>query len=301
MPPGLSTFHIIKYVSMFLARLRFPAQDSIIKILRRRYGDGLVKKVWKFEKFDFKYRKALLDLEFLKSRKKEKLIPKFLQFKVANKRLESFEAYLSCRRRLLNQEMSIKYITIRALNNKIICMKNNLLNEMSFIDYVHVITKFLESNDKNSYKIRKNKGTKVHNLFLNNSYHNSVTSHDPDKVIFNFSGHVLNTTEISLLGKGLNFAIPPNNINYADYMLPFELLYRDVDSLEVSNLDKEFIKSRLRDSAFSSYKDNGKTFERYSPKAESDALKVLFKNKDIIVQKADKDNTGVILNRKDCL
>ena len=77
MPPGLSTFCIITYVFLFLARLRFPAQDSIITILRRRYGDGLVKKVWKFEKFDFKYRKALLDLEFLQSCKKEKLIPKF--------------------------------------------------------------------------------------------------------------------------------------------------------------------------------------------------------------------------------
>ena len=86
-------------------RLRFPAQDSIIKILQRRYGDGLVKKVRKFEKFYFKYRKALLDLEFLQSCKKEKLIPKFLQFKVANKRLESSEAYLSCQRRLLNQEI----------------------------------------------------------------------------------------------------------------------------------------------------------------------------------------------------
>ena len=42
------------------------------------------------------------------------------------------------------------------------------------------------------------------------------------------------------------------NIKYADYMLPFELLYRDVDSLEVSNLDKGFIKSMLRDSVFSS-------------------------------------------------
>ena len=71
MPPGLSTFCIITYVFLFLARLRFPAQDSIITILRRRYGDGLV------EKFDFKYRKALLDLEFLQSCKKEKLIPKF--------------------------------------------------------------------------------------------------------------------------------------------------------------------------------------------------------------------------------
>ena len=112
---------------LFLTRLRFPAQDSIFKILRRRYCDGLVKKVQKF----------------VQSCKKEKLIPKFLQFKVANKRLESSGAYLSCQRRLLNEEISIKYKTIRALNNKITSMKNNLYNEMSFIDYVHVVTKFL--------------------------------------------------------------------------------------------------------------------------------------------------------------
>ena len=137
---GLSTFRIITYVFLFLARLRFPAQDSIIKILRRRYGDGLVKKVRKFEKFDFKYRKALLDFEFLQSCKKEKLIPKFLQFKVANKRLESSEAYLSCQKRLLNQEMSIKYKTIRALNNKITSLKINFYNEMSFIDFLLIIS-----------------------------------------------------------------------------------------------------------------------------------------------------------------
>ena len=72
MPLGLPTFHVITYVFLFLARLRFPAQDSIVKILRRRNGDGLVRKVWKFEKFDFKYRKALLDLEFLQYARKKK-------------------------------------------------------------------------------------------------------------------------------------------------------------------------------------------------------------------------------------
>ena len=107
---------------------------------------------------------------------------------------------------------------------------------MSFIDYVHVFTKFLVSNDKNMSKTRKNQGQKLHNFFMKNSYHNSTTSHDPDKVIFNFSGHVLNATEKSFLSKGLGFAIPPKNINYGDYKLPFELLYRDV-----SNLGKEFI------------------------------------------------------------
>ena len=197
---------------------------------------------------------------FYNHARKRKLIPKFLQFKEANKGLESSGAHLSCQSRLLNQGMSIKYKPIRSLNNKIISMKNNLYSKISFIDYVHVITKFLVSNDMNICKIRKNKGTKLHNLFLNNSSHNSVTSHNPDKVIFKFSSHDLNTTGKSLLSEGLNFAIPSNSINYA------ELLNSDIDCLEISNLDKGFIKSRLRDSAFSSYKDTSKTFGRTYPK-----------------------------------
>ena len=48
-----------------MARLRFQAQDSIIKVLRKGYCDGLVKKVQKCDKFNFKYRQALLGLEFL--------------------------------------------------------------------------------------------------------------------------------------------------------------------------------------------------------------------------------------------
>ena len=105
-------------------------------------------------------------MEFLQPCKKEELIPKFLQFKVANKRLESSEAYLNCQRRLLNQEMYIKYKSIWALNNKITSMKNNLYSEMSFIDYVHVITKFLVSNDKNIYEIRKNQGKKYLTILI---------------------------------------------------------------------------------------------------------------------------------------
>ena len=66
---------------------------------------------------------------------------------------------------------------------------------MSFVDSLHVVTKSLVLNDKNISKIRKKQGKKLHNLYLDNSYHNTVTSLDPDKVIFNFSDHVLNTTE----------------------------------------------------------------------------------------------------------
>ena len=132
------------------------AQGSIVKILRRSYGGGLIKKVQKLDKFDFKHRTALLNLEFLQSCKKEKLIPKFLQVKIANKRLESFEAFLNCQRRLLNQEISTKYKTVWTLYNKITSMKNSLHSEKIFIDYVHVVTKFFMLNDKDIPKICKN-------------------------------------------------------------------------------------------------------------------------------------------------
>ena len=99
----------------------------------------------------------------------------------------------------------------------------------------------------------------------------SVTSHDPDRVIFNFFDHVLNTTEKSLLSKGLNFLIPPKNINYADFMQASELLCRNFDSSEISNLYKEFSENRLRDQALSSCKDTGETLGKNLPKEEFDS------------------------------
>ena len=56
------------------------------------------------------------------------------------------------------------------------------------------------------------------------------------------------------------------------------------------------LKSRPRDSAFSSYQGSGKTLETNLSREEFDALKILYKNKD---KKVDKGNTVSILNRKD--
>ena len=34
--------------------------------------------------------------------------------------------------------------------------------------------------------------------------------------------HLMTEHRKNLLSKGLNFAIPPKNVNYADYLLPFQ-------------------------------------------------------------------------------
>ena len=84
-------------------------------------------------------------------------------------------------------------------------------------------------------------------------FENSQTSHDHDKVIFNYSSHVLNESEKSLVCKDLNFAIPPKALEYANYLLPFELLFRFMHNLAINNEKKEVLKTRIKDCAFSSF------------------------------------------------
>ena len=36
-----------------------------------------------------------------------------------------------------------------------------------------------------------------------------------------------------LLVKGLNFCLPPKQLNYADYLVHFEFFYRDIHNLEI--------------------------------------------------------------------
>ena len=175
---------VITLVFLFLVRCRFPTQFSIISILRKRYGEKLVKSVRKLEKLDFKHKKIQLDLEFLQTSKKNNVIPKFLRFKLANGQLSSLHAYNICQKSLLNQEISNKYKTVRTLAFNLTSLKNKLKCFLNTIDFVHITTVFLTSHNKNILKVRKIQGKKISKLCFDNSFYESVTSHDPEKVLF---------------------------------------------------------------------------------------------------------------------
>ena len=71
-------------VFMFLIRLRFPKNLSLIQVIHKRYDNTVVKLVRRFEQLDFKHRKAAKNL---KTYQEFKVTPNFLQFRVANDRL----------------------------------------------------------------------------------------------------------------------------------------------------------------------------------------------------------------------
>ena len=78
-------------------------------------------------------------------------------------------------------------------------------------------------------------------------------SHNPNKVIFNFSSYELNDVEKSVLRKGFNFSVKPKSIEYSEFLLPFELIFRDVKQENLHSEDLSLIKAKLLDTALSSY------------------------------------------------
>ena len=85
-------------VFMFLIRVLFPKNLSLIQVIHKPCGNTVVKLVCTFEKFDFKHRKAALDLHFLKTCEEIKVTPKFLQFRVANDSLRQSQTYQACKK-----------------------------------------------------------------------------------------------------------------------------------------------------------------------------------------------------------
>ena len=103
---------------LFLARLRFPKSESISSIVQRRYSREILKAIRKFEKADYKLRKAKLDINFLVRCQHENVIPNFLKFRLANKDLRNSVTYRKCQLNLLQTEINNKKSRLRTLQNE---------------------------------------------------------------------------------------------------------------------------------------------------------------------------------------
>ena len=148
----------------------------------------------------------------------------------------------------------------------------------------------LMSNKKELERIKFRHLSKLKNVIPNFSWDMVTTSsHDPEKVIFNFSSHELTSSEKHLSSKRLRFAIPPI-IDYSDYLAEYELLYRSTTDLSMTSEDREHFKAKLTDIALSPYKllnDNCK-YENNLSSEELSSLKTLMRNKNIVIQKAER-------------
>ena len=81
-------------------------------------------------------------------------------------------------------------------------------------------------------------------------------------------------------------------------MAHFELFYRQIRNLEIlSNEDLDFVRKKTKETTLLSFRQYNKNPQQNLSKEELTALTNLSKNKDIVIQKSDKGNSVVIVDK----
>ena len=93
-------------------------------------------------------------------------------------------AYRQCQIKLLKQEISNQKRNLIILRRDLTSVRNELSLKLSFIDLNHVCNLFLIGNDKAILKHQQIQNKKLNNLRVTTLEN---PSHDPDKVVYNFS------------------------------------------------------------------------------------------------------------------
>ena len=158
---------------------------------------------------------------------------------------------------------------MRTLQHEFNRLCNALQFKLNCINFAHISTIFLSSNDnllKTHDSIQQKKFNK---LLIENR-----TKQDPEKVIFNFSKLFLTDVEKTLLVKGLSFGLPPKQLRYSDYLINFELFCRSIDNLKILSGDNlYFIKTRIKDTALTSFCNYNANVPQHLSNEEVEALK----------------------------
>ena len=94
-------------------------------------------------------------------------------------------------------------------------------------------------------------------------------------------------------------ALPPKKLNYAYCLAPYKFLFRDIKEHFLDDSILERVKVDMKKICLSSFENLKFKDELSITTDELKALKDLSSRKDIIIQKADKGNSVVILNNGD--
>ena len=278
--------------------LRIFAKNDIVDYIKSNYGEDGRLLFRKYDNTIRKLKKAELDLSFLNKCKVYNTIPKFLQFKLYKKTLQSTHFYKRWQAKLLNYEIQEKKRTINKLTQEVKELKKVISGAFTWLDH-SIIVRHVNSELINF----ENKTVQTHKKKLGNlGINNEISPCNPDEVVFNYSNLQLSFRMKTLLAYGLDFCLPVYKLNFYKYFLPIESLVSRLKFLKLNNdvnfsefLNKLHSVSHKYFYNFNSYKVFSAVFNR---KDIAD-IRNLSRNKEIIVCKPDKGRAVVIVNKND--
>jgi hypothetical protein len=202
--------------------------------------------------------------------------------------------------KLLASELKNKRKELRKCEDQLASAQSNLKSSVSRIDYSCIQLWMKRKQNKVIENIKKTHKSKLFKLGISPI----ATLLDVKKVIFNYSNKVLSKEEERILLLGLDFSLPIHKLNFANYHLVFEKLFKTLNNVPMFNCvnnARNVFRSHLQTIA-SKYFYNFKSHKNSCPMfSRNDAfvLKNLASDRSIYVTRPDKGNGVVILNHND--
>eukprot|EP00794_Sanderia_malayensis_P010369 gene10369-11449_t len=168
---------------------------------------------------------------------------------------------------------------------------------LSFFDFIR-FSRYLSKIDQRTEKQTLQKHHKNVGLLVKRRFGRLLSN--PKKHIVNLSDYSLSDSEEFVLEHGLEFCIPPREVNREELFAEFEVLFAQLARHEpVSDNELGSLKARLSDLAHAYCGTPIDLIDFYMHREHFQTIKSLRNNRDILIIKPDKGSGVVILNQKD--
>ena len=276
------------WLCLFIIKLY--SRHDIFKHIRKKHGKDINSIIRSFEILKTKYQRVVLDLKFIKTCKKEELIPTF-----ANVRLSVKHGSAKLKKRIsriiMESEMQDKHHKKKKLKQEIKALSTQLKIALPMLvdtTLLHQINIAVKSRIKLIAKHHEKKLSKFRKRQQKSDIKNRIQV--SKNTIHNFLSYTLSDDEIMALNYGLDQHIP-YTVNYNSISTEFELFYQNIlrDNSHIPEQNLAHAKTKLRS-----------TCEKYCkikvPFKYKEVIKKLSSNNSIVILKQDKGRGVVIMN-----
>jgi hypothetical protein len=271
---------------------------SILKRLTTKHGCGILKEIRQYEKQFLKLLKAQCDTEFLRISLLYNLTPKFVRYRLWNKKYVHNRIHKLHQRHYLQLEYHNKCKQTYQLHQQIETMLPIIDNKLNPFERKLLKDHFNKIKEKQQKKIKITHAKKIFNLSNGNVILQEI---DTKKVIQNVSSRELSNEEETILSKGLEFCIETKIKDTLQFKTEIEMMahtiLKQLDEPQCKSLDKCLINC-IKRAAYQSLKinKNKKTINISSD--ELRGLKSLLNDKSIVLMKADKGRACVLMDKQ---
>jgi hypothetical protein len=253
------------------------------------------------EKITKKLIKAQCDINFLRMCLIHDLKPKFVRFKLSNKKLNTTNKVKKFQRQLLLSEYIEKQKQVKKLTKELEIMKNKgFFNTFDIYYRTKLKTYFYNLERFETARIKGNHEIKLSKLLGAVCDHTQSSLLDINKLVYNLSSKELTIGQKTLLSRGWKFCIEQRISDPLNLQTEIEYnMHILKKQIEEKKLDWRNIQNQIKIAANEFINKVKTKYISNLSKEEQEAIKELKEDRSIVILRADKGNAIVIMNKID--